>query len=321
MLGHDGVATDCWGYVHNLYTGQGAGHGATTAAGGSGGSDDCGDPAGSAGSRGGGGHGGRGGIYECCSPQGKALTPPVVGGGGGGGGGGFFGGGGAAGGEANYSSAPASVGPETWIGQGVGAAGGGGGSSFGPSGAVFRTGAHNGSGVVTVTYTPGSGGGPKPPTTTTTATATTTTSPTTTTTTTPTTTGGATVTVTAGEPRTYTFKFSTPTQPKVVSDMPATELAVPTGEVTFEVTNSSSSIVSHSFEVCTTPLPKAVTTLAGVQALPNSCSGPSTPVLAPGGTGTLTIDLTTPGAYEYLSTANNPDGDAFSGMKGVLNVT
>ena len=43
---------------------------------------------------------------------------------------------------------------------------------------------------------------------------------------------------------------------------------------------------------------------AGVQALPNSCTGEVTPLLAPGGaTATLTVDLTTPGAYEYLSTA------------------
>jgi hypothetical protein len=47
-----------------------------------------------------------------------------------------------------------------------------------------------------------------------------------------------------------------------------------------------------------------------------------TPVLAPGGaTATISVDFTTPGAYEYLSTAGGSTGDAFSGMKGVLNVT
>ena len=121
----------------------------------------------------------------------------------------------------------------------------------------------------------------------------------------------------------FTFTLSTATQPKIVSDTPGkAELDVPPGTVTFTVSNPSSNILSHTFEVCTTPLAKPVTTLPGVQALPNSCTGAATPLLAPGGaTATLTVDLTTPGAYEYLSTANNPGGDASSGMKGVLNVT
>ena len=148
------------------------------------------------------------------------------------------------------------------------------------------------------------------------------TTPTTTTTSLVTTPAGTTVTVTTGVPQTYAFELSTSTQPKVVSYKPATELTVPAGEVTFDVTNPVSNVLSHTFEVCTTPLAKPVTTLAGVQALPNSCTGEVTPLLAPGGpTATLAVDLTAPGAYEYLSTANNPDGDAFSGMKGVLNVT
>jgi hypothetical protein len=121
----------------------------------------------------------------------------------------------------------------------------------------------------------------------------------------------------------FTFTLSTATQPNIVSDTPgAGELNVPPGTVTFTVSNPDSNILSHTFEVCTTPLAKPVTTLPAVQKLPPTCSGKSTPLLGPGGaTATLTVDLTTPGAYEYLSTANNPKGDAYSGMKGVLNVT
>jgi YVTN family beta-propeller protein len=147
----------------------------------------------------------------------------------------------------------------------------------------------------------------------------------TTTTSTPTTTGGPTgtvVTVTTGEPIEYSFEISTPTQPKVVSDEPAIELTVPLGEVTFNVTNPEDDILSHNFKVCSAPLPGPVTTLPGVQKLPDSCSGTVTPLLAPGGTSaTLKVDFTAPGAYEYLSTAGGPDGDASAGMKGVLNVT
>jgi hypothetical protein len=142
---------------------------------------------------------------------------------------------------------------------------------------------------------------------------------------TPTTTSSSTstaVTVTTGVPMAYTFTLSTATQPRVISDKPAVELDVPTGNVSFTITNPSSGILSHNFKVCMTPLPGPITTLPKIQALPDDCTGESTPTSTPGGTPTtLTIDFTTPGAYEYLSTANNPDGDAFSGMKGVLNVT
>jgi len=134
------------------------------------------------------------------------------------------------------------------------------------------------------------------------------------------------VTITANAPRAYTFTLSTATQPKVVSDMPATELTVPSGQVTFNVTDSPGAILSHTFEVCATPLPGPVRTLAAIQALPNSCSGttvpPSPKVLGPGQSVTGTIDLTSPGTYEYLSTVGGAaTGDASAGMKGVLNVT
>ena len=139
----------------------------------------------------------------------------------------------------------------------------------------------------------------------------------------PATTTATAVTVTAEAVAPFTFTLSTVTQPKIVSDTPAKgELNVPPGTVTFTMSNPITNILSHTFEICTTPLAKPVTTLPGVQKLPNSCTGEFTPLLAPGGAiATLTVDLTTPGAYEYLSTANNPGGDASSGMKGVLNIT
>jgi hypothetical protein len=137
---------------------------------------------------------------------------------------------------------------------------------------------------------------------------------------------GTTVTVTAGVPGTYTFDLSTATQTNVVSDIPKTELNVPLGDVTFKVTDSLGAILSHTFEVCTTPLPGPLITLAAIQALPNSCTGttvpPSPKVLAPGESATATIDFTSKGTYEYLSTVGGAaTGDAFAGMKGVLNVT
>ncbi|HMK96428.1 MAG TPA: hypothetical protein VK425_02715, partial [Acidimicrobiales bacterium] len=141
----------------------------------------------------------------------------------------------------------------------------------------------------------------------------------------PTTTGGPTgtvVTVITGEPAEFSFELSTATQPKVVSDEPAIELTVPLGEVTFNVTNPEDNILSHNFKVCSAPLPGPVKTLPGVQALPDNFTGTAAPLLAPGGAGaTLRVDFRAPGAYEYLSTGGGPSGDAFAGMKGVLNVT
>ncbi len=130
------------------------------------------------------------------------------------------------------------------------------------------------------------------------------------------------VTVTTEAVAPFTFTLSTSRQPEIVSDTPGKgELDVTPGTVTFTVSNPYSNIDSHTFEICTTPLAKPVGTLPGVEALANSCSGEATPVLAPGGAiATLTVVLTTPGAYEYLSTANGSEGDAASGMKGVLNV-
>jgi plastocyanin len=154
--------------------------------------------------------------------------------------------------------------------------------------------------------------------TTSTTTTTTTTSPTTTTSS-----GATVVTVTASSPTAYAFKLSTSSQARVVSDEPGvSELTVPAGEVTFDVTTSTTSINPHSFEVCSKPLtPAPAKTLTAVQSIPNSCTGTGTGTLAAGATGTFTVDFTAPGAYEYLSTYGGPSGDASAGMKGVLNVT
>jgi uncharacterized cupredoxin-like copper-binding protein len=159
----------------------------------------------------------------------------------------------------------------------------------------------------------------------TTTTETATTATTTTATTTTSRSSGTVVTVTADESASFTFTLSTSTQPKVVSDMPgAAELNVLAGKVTFNVTDSVSAINSHTFEVCSAPLPGPVKTLPALQKLPNSCTGTTVPAkgaLAPSASATLTIDITTPGTYEYLSPYGGPTGDAAAGMKGVLNVT
>jgi hypothetical protein len=168
------------------------------------------------------------------------------------------------------------------------------------------------------TSMPPSSGSTAPATTTTTTATTSTTAATTTTSS-----NAMVVTVTAGAPRAYTFTLSTSTQPRVVSDEPgASELNVSAGQVTFDVTNPTSSINTHTFEVCTTPLtPAPAKTLTAVQSLPNSCAGTGTAQLAPGATATFTVDLATHGTYEYLSTYGGPTGDASAGMKGVLNIT
>jgi uncharacterized cupredoxin-like copper-binding protein len=120
-----------------------------------------------------------------------------------------------------------------------------------------------------------------------------------------TTTAPSTVTVTANHA--YSFSLSSET--------------VSTGAVTFTVTNPETSIPSHDFEVCLNPLTASEIKKPALE-LPNKCAGtstpPSTPVLAPGAaSATLTVDFTTPGTYEYLSSV---PGDALAGMKGKLTV-
>jgi hypothetical protein len=128
-----------------------------------------------------------------------------------------------------------------------------------------------------------------------------------------------TVTVLANRPSTYSFALSAPGEATVFSDT-GRRLALRTGAVRFDVTNPRSSILHHSFVLCPTRLTSAL-----IGHLPNACEGApgiGTPVLAPGGAAIVSHDFTTPGTYEYLSTAHGPDSrDAFAGMKGELTVT
>jgi uncharacterized cupredoxin-like copper-binding protein len=116
-----------------------------------------------------------------------------------------------------------------------------------------------------------------------------------------------TVVVTAGKPSAFAFTLSTAGQAAVHSDS-ARKLELPPGSATFDVTNSTSSILSHDFKVCSSN--------TGGKA--NKCVGTRTPVLTPGASASLTIDLTQAGTYEYLSTV---PGDALAGMKGDLVIT
>jgi hypothetical protein len=94
--------------------------------------------------------------------------------------------------------------------------------------------------------------------------------------------------------------------------------------VLFNVSDPEANILSHNFEVCSTPLPGPLKTLPAIQKLPNTCTAEHSGLLSPGGApASLTVDFATPGTYEYLSTANGSSttNDGSSGMKGVLNVT
>ena len=144
---------------------------------------------------------------------------------------------------------------------------------------------------------------------------------TTTTTTTASTAAGTVVTVIANSPETYSFTLSTPGQAPVYSYQ-LKELSVPAEEATFKVTNAEG-IDTHNFGVCTAPLTGAALKAPTIN-LPETCTGMFTPPLAPGDSATLTVDFTTPGEYEYLSTFGCPKSvscDAGYGMIGKLRVT
>jgi hypothetical protein len=137
---------------------------------------------------------------------------------------------------------------------------------------------------------------------------------------------GTIVTVTENTPQSYLFRLSTPGQP-AVSSYAAGKLRLPAGVVTFEVTNPSTSINSDNFEICAAPLRVLSQEILN---LPNTCGpagGVNTPVLAPKApnvtfTASITVDFTTPGTYEYLSTVGGAaTGHALSGMKGELTIT
>jgi uncharacterized cupredoxin-like copper-binding protein len=105
-------------------------------------------------------------------------------------------------------------------------------------------------------------------------------------------TGGTTITVTAGKPSELAFKLSS--------------YSVPTaGKVTFKITNRG--VISHSFEICTTPTKTASA---------NACRGVSTHFLNVGASATLVVVLKK-GTYEFLCTV---PGHAAAGMKGLLGV-
>jgi uncharacterized cupredoxin-like copper-binding protein len=107
-------------------------------------------------------------------------------------------------------------------------------------------------------------------------------------------TGATVVRVTAGKPTELGFELSK-------------TLAVPAGTITFEVSNAGK--LAHDFELCTAP----VTSSAA-----NSCKGKATKLLRAGQSAKLTVTLSKPGSYEFLSTA---PGQARRGMKGVITVT
>jgi nitrite reductase (NO-forming) len=81
---------------------------------------------------------------------------------------------------------------------------------------------------------------------------------------------------------------------------------LPTGRITFEVTNRGK--VAHDFRLCSMP----VTTSAAI-----ACQGRTTPLLQHGKHANLTVTINVDGKYEYLCTV---PGHADAGMKGLLGV-
>jgi uncharacterized cupredoxin-like copper-binding protein len=102
----------------------------------------------------------------------------------------------------------------------------------------------------------------------------------------------STVTVAIKPPNEFAFKLSAKT--------------VPVGKVTFKVSNSGQ--LPHDFELCSSSKGTSKT---------NACTGKSTPMISPGQTATLVVNVTKAGTYEYLCTVS---GHAAYGMKGILTV-
>ncbi len=103
------------------------------------------------------------------------------------------------------------------------------------------------------------------------------------------------ITVTPGKPSELAFKLSKTSM-------------IPTGTVTFKVTNLG--VAFHNFKVCTTPV-------ASPSAAKNACVGRATAVLHHGQSATLTVTFSKKGLYEFLCTVT---GHAAAGMKGLLGV-
>jgi uncharacterized cupredoxin-like copper-binding protein len=78
------------------------------------------------------------------------------------------------------------------------------------------------------------------------------------------------------------------------------------GSVTFKITNKGN--LPHDFELCA----------ANTGGTATTCKGKVTPMINPTATGTLTVNITKPGKYEYLCTVS---GHAAAGMKGILTVS
>jgi uncharacterized cupredoxin-like copper-binding protein len=101
-----------------------------------------------------------------------------------------------------------------------------------------------------------------------------------------------TVQVTAGKPSEFKFTLSVK--------------SVKTGTVIFKLSNKGA--LSHSFKVCS----------SSKGGTADSCTGKTTPTIAPGKTATLSVTFAKAGSYEYLCTV---PGHAAAGMKGDLKVT
>jgi uncharacterized cupredoxin-like copper-binding protein len=106
------------------------------------------------------------------------------------------------------------------------------------------------------------------------------------------TTKGTTVNVSIGAAKEFSFTVS----PKSVKH----------GSVTFKIANKGN--LPHDFKVCS----------ANTGGTATACAGKVTPMINPGTTATLTVNLTKAGKYEYLCTV---PGHAAAGMKGLVTVS
>jgi uncharacterized cupredoxin-like copper-binding protein len=78
------------------------------------------------------------------------------------------------------------------------------------------------------------------------------------------------------------------------------------GSVTFKITNKGN--LPHDFKLCS----------SNKGGTADTCAGKVTPMINPTATGTLTVNITKPGKYEYMCTVS---GHAAAGMKGILTVS
>jgi uncharacterized cupredoxin-like copper-binding protein len=78
------------------------------------------------------------------------------------------------------------------------------------------------------------------------------------------------------------------------------------GSVTFKITNKGN--LPHDFKLCS----------SNKGGTADTCAGKVTPMINPTATGTLTVNITKPGKYEYMCTVS---GHAAAGMNGILTVS